>query len=530
MGIAMSDRFEIRTELPPSDIVYPVVRDALADASVSMDDIHSIVSCSQDIYDGRTISSMGVNEVLGGYLRSESKIAGDGLLALLYGAARIVSGEYDLTVVVAHCMESISDLHVVENAAFDPYVQRPLDPDNTVAAALQADAFYRASGLGPDDAAEVSAQASEHAARNPRAFRRTAPRPPTLRPARRSAGLCASSRAPRSRTAPARSFSPRPSGPATARSGCAGSATRPTRSGPTATFPLGDAPCAALRGRRHLAQAGLRVSDCEVVDDGRRAGRTSSSTRTSRRSGSTPTQTSIPPAASSAAARSTSSGSPGPPRQPSCCGATRRTHSCTRRADRQPAAHGRVPLPGAWVDARRRHRRHRPDRPQVAPRGRQHPGARREADVDRALEDGGVTFADIDAVCFGNMDLFEGLAENEHWLASAFGAVGKPLLKFNTGGTVGTSTTMGAFYLLKAGYYGRILAVVAAAPRPAARPLWRPSHTNRTYVRMVLRGQVPPKRLFRTGSGSQTWHLPRIGWQGLRGPQWTRLPPTDPHI
>jgi len=82
----------------------------------------------------------------------------------------------------------------------------------------------------------------------------------------------------------------------------------------------------------------------------------------------------------------------------------------------------------------------------------------REA-VDRALEDGGVTFAEIDAVCFGNMDLFEGLAENEHWLASAFAAVGKPLLKFNTGGTVGTSTTMGAYYLLKAGFYGRILAV-----------------------------------------------------------------------
>ena len=82
----------------------------------------------------------------------------------------------------------------------------------------------------------------------------------------------------------------------------------------------------------------------------------------------------------------------------------------------------------------------------------------REA-VDRALEDGGVTFAEIDAVCFGNMDLFEGLAENEHWLASAFGAAGKPLLKFNTGGTVGTSTTMGAYYLLKSGFYGRILAV-----------------------------------------------------------------------
>jgi acetyl-CoA C-acetyltransferase len=173
IGVALSDRFEPRTEHPPSEIVYPVVRDALADAGVSMDDLLSIVSCSQDIYDGRTISSMGVNEVLGGYLRSESKVAGDGLLALLYGAARILSGEYDLTVVVAHCMESIGDQHVVENAAFDPYVQRPLGPDETIAAALQADAFYRSSRLGPDDAADVSARASQNAARNPRAFRRT---------------------------------------------------------------------------------------------------------------------------------------------------------------------------------------------------------------------------------------------------------------------------------------------------------------------------------------------------------------------
>ena len=264
VGVAMSDRFEIRTELPPSDIVYPVVRDALADAGVSMDDIHSIVSCSQDIYDGRTISSMGVNEVLGGYLRSESKIAGDGLLALLYGAARIVSGEYDLTVVVAHCMESISDLHVVENAAFDPYVQRPLDPDNTVAAALQADAFYRASGLGPDDAAEVSARASEHAARNPRAFRRTAH---TAAEVAASATVCG----------PLRELEGTP----VTDGACALVLASPERAGNGAIWLRGIgnttdtfwtdrdiADTGALRRAAETAsaQAGLRASDCEVVE------------------------------------------------------------------------------------------------------------------------------------------------------------------------------------------------------------------------------------------------------------------------
>ena len=171
VGAAMSS-FEPRRGLPPSDVVYPVVKAALADAGVAMADIHSIITCSQDIYDGRTISSMGVNEVVGGYLRSESKIAGEGLLALLYGSARVLSGEYDLTLVVAHCMESVGDAHVVENASFDPYVQRPLGPDRTIAAALQATAFYAASGLGPGDSAEVAAKASEKAARNPRACRR----------------------------------------------------------------------------------------------------------------------------------------------------------------------------------------------------------------------------------------------------------------------------------------------------------------------------------------------------------------------
>jgi acetyl-CoA C-acetyltransferase len=170
IGVAVTD-FRLRTQEPPSEVVYPVVKAALADAGVSMDEMESIVSCSQDIYDGRTISSMGVNEVIGGYLRPESKVAGDGLLALMYGAARVASGEYELSVVVAHCLESIGNHHSVTNGSFDPYVQRPLGVDGSIASALQASAFYAASGFGPDDAADVSARASVHAARNPRAFR-----------------------------------------------------------------------------------------------------------------------------------------------------------------------------------------------------------------------------------------------------------------------------------------------------------------------------------------------------------------------
>jgi acetyl-CoA C-acetyltransferase len=180
-------RFEPRRGVAPAEVVYEVVKGALADAEITMDDLHSIVTCSQDIYDGRTISSMGINEVVGGYLRSESKVAGDGLLALMYGAARIMSGAFDLTLVVAHCLESISDRHAVENGAFDPYVQRPLGVDGRVSAALQAAAFYASSPFGPDDAAEVSARASEKAAANPFAFRKS---PHTAADVAASAHVC----------------------------------------------------------------------------------------------------------------------------------------------------------------------------------------------------------------------------------------------------------------------------------------------------------------------------------------------------
>lgn len=166
IGVAQS-RYRPYPELNPSELVYPVVQAALADAGVGMDEIESVVTCSQDIYDGRTISSMGVNESVGGYLRSESKIAGDGLLALLYGVARIRSGQYPLTLVVAHCLESMGDARVIESASFDPYVQRPMGPDLTVSAALQAARLYASGAATAHGSAEVAATASRRAAANP---------------------------------------------------------------------------------------------------------------------------------------------------------------------------------------------------------------------------------------------------------------------------------------------------------------------------------------------------------------------------
>jgi acetyl-CoA C-acetyltransferase len=86
-------------------------------------------------------------------------------------------------------------------------------------------------------------------------------------------------------------------------------------------------------------------------------------------------------------------------------------------------------------------------------------GLCREA-VDRALAGADLSLADIDAVVVGKApDLFEGVMMPELYLADALGAVGKPLLRVHTAGSVGGATGIAAASLVEAGRHRRVLAV-----------------------------------------------------------------------
>src|SRR5262249_22320830 len=64
-------------------------------------------------------------------------------------------------------------------------------------------------------------------------------------------------------------------------------------------------------------------------------------------------------------------------------------------------------------------------------------GLVREA-AQRALDDAEMTWSDIDAVVLGKApDMFEGVMMPELYLAEALGAVGKPMLRVHTAGSVG---------------------------------------------------------------------------------------------
>ena len=77
-------------------------------------------------------------------------------------------------------------------------------------------------------------------------------------------------------------------------------------------------------------------------------------------------------------------------------------------------------------------------------------GLCREA-VDRTLLDAGLALTDINAVVVGKApDLFEGVMMPELYLADALGAVGKPLLRVHTAGSVGGATGIVATSLVQA--------------------------------------------------------------------------------
>lgn len=86
-------------------------------------------------------------------------------------------------------------------------------------------------------------------------------------------------------------------------------------------------------------------------------------------------------------------------------------------------------------------------------------GLVREA-AERALEDAGSTWGDMDAVVIGKApDMFEGVMMPELYLAPALGAVGKPILRVHTAGSVGGSTALVAAHLITAGIHQRVLTV-----------------------------------------------------------------------
>jgi acetyl-CoA C-acetyltransferase len=156
-----------RSDVNEEELAYEAIKQVLETTGLTLSDIDSAVTCSQDFWDGRTISNMNIQHVVGAHLGHEDKVAEDGLNAVYVGMSQVLSGHQDIILVVAHTKESQADKSLVENAAFDPALMRQLGLDFLSAAAMQAKRYMYKYGITPQQCAKVAVKNRGNAKNNP---------------------------------------------------------------------------------------------------------------------------------------------------------------------------------------------------------------------------------------------------------------------------------------------------------------------------------------------------------------------------
>ena len=171
VAVAQTKYHPNRADVIEGELVYEVVEQVLQETGLTYADdgtgIDSSVTCSQDFWDGRTISSMSITSYVGAHLACEDKIAADSINAVYCAFGQILSGHHDIVLVVSHCKESQTEKSIIENAAFDPIFMRLLGLDFLTATALQATRYMYKYGVTAEQFAKVAVKNRGNAKNNP---------------------------------------------------------------------------------------------------------------------------------------------------------------------------------------------------------------------------------------------------------------------------------------------------------------------------------------------------------------------------
>ena len=153
------------------EMIFEAVRGAMDKAGLKKKDITTVISCTNDYYEGRTISNCYTVDVGGGYMADESKVEMDGAHAVLYGLMRILSGNHKLAVVWGGSMASCFPYHSTRLFETDPTWERPVALVNDITATgFQMRAYMEKYGVSAEDIAKIAVKNRKNAAKNPLAL------------------------------------------------------------------------------------------------------------------------------------------------------------------------------------------------------------------------------------------------------------------------------------------------------------------------------------------------------------------------
>jgi acetyl-CoA C-acetyltransferase len=153
------------------NMLIPCLESILEQTGVTFDldkGIRDVVTCSDDVFDARTISNNGITDVVGAHYRGEEKMAQEGINGLGYAMACILSGHDDVLLFMGHCKETQTESRLMNtNLAFDPFYCRPLGLDFLNTNALQAREYMEKSGITEEHLAKIVMRSRKNGKKNP---------------------------------------------------------------------------------------------------------------------------------------------------------------------------------------------------------------------------------------------------------------------------------------------------------------------------------------------------------------------------
>ena len=156
-----------------TEMIVPVVHEALASSNLPHDEIGFVCSGSLDYLQGGPFAFVAGLDAVGAWPpMRESHVEMDAAWALYEAWVAIQTGEVDTALVYGFGKSSPGDLHEIMALQNDPYYVLPLWPSMVDLAALQASAYLDASGRDDKDLAEVAARSQNNARGNPNAVRK----------------------------------------------------------------------------------------------------------------------------------------------------------------------------------------------------------------------------------------------------------------------------------------------------------------------------------------------------------------------
>jgi acetyl-CoA C-acetyltransferase len=167
VGAGMTDIRKERRADSFADMIFEAVQKALGDAGMTIAEVDNVITVSNDFFDGRTISSMAIQDACGSYDKNITTVEGDGTFGALFGVMRVLSGSYGTTLVCAHQKGSESQSRLITNAMFDPIYERSLGIEAITSSALQARAYMNRYRVSEEQCAMVAVKNHGNAFKNP---------------------------------------------------------------------------------------------------------------------------------------------------------------------------------------------------------------------------------------------------------------------------------------------------------------------------------------------------------------------------